>query len=379
VPAREAGAGEGGRSGEAMPSWIPRLLLLIAASVVGLWIAHGIVSRIRDFLVWLLIALFLSFALEPGVDWLARHGWKRGLVTGLALALVALLAAGLVAAIAPVFFRQVEGIVSNLPSWLAKVNTYTVKWLHVDVTSQKVINSLQSLRGSIVSYAGNLAGNMFGIGARLFGVVAGMATVTLFTFYLVADGPRFRRGLLSLMRPERQRDILQAWEIAIEKTGGYFYSRLVIAIISSLATLIALEVLRVPFALPLALWMGVISAFLPVVGTYIGAALPVLIAFLHSVLQGIIVLAFLVLFQQLLDYLVAPRVSQRTMALHPAVAIGAVIVGASLLGPVGAFLALPVAATLQASISTYLHRYEVVESDLTRRGGGEGGEPTESA
>jgi predicted PurR-regulated permease PerM len=228
-----------------------------------------------------------------------------------------------------------------------------------------------------VSYAGNFAGNVFGIGARVFGLVAAVVTITLFTFYLVADGPQFRRGVLSLMRPERQRDILQAWEIAIEKTGGYFYSRLVIAVISTVATFIALEVLRVPFALPLALWMGVISAFLPVVGTYIGAALPVLIAFLHGVLTGIIVLAFLVLFQQFLDYLVAPRVSQRTMALHPAVAIGAVIVGASLLGPVGAFLALPVAATLQASISTYLHRYEVVDSDLTR-GSGEDRESAES-
>jgi len=190
-------------------------------------------------------------------------------------------------------------------------------------------------------------------------------TVALFTFYLVADGPRLRRTICSLLRPERQREVLRAWELAIDKTGGYIYSRSLLAGLSALATWIALSIIGVPYALALALWVGIISQFVPVVGTYIAGALPVVIAGLNEPVDIIWTLAFIIVYQQIENYLLAPRITAHTMELHPAVAFGTVIAGAALIGPVGAVLALPAAAVGQAFVSTYIQRHDVVESELT--------------
>ena len=166
-------------------------------------------------------------------------------------------------------------------------------------------------------------------------------------------------------------------EIAIEKTGGYFYSRALLAAVSTTITWIVLSIIEIPFALPLALWVGVISQFVPVFGTYLGGILPILIALLESPLQAVWVLAFILVYQQIENYLISPQITERTMALHPALAFGSAIVGATLLGAAGALMALPVAATIQAFVSTYFERHQLVESHLLETDPGEP-EPTPS-
>jgi predicted PurR-regulated permease PerM len=108
------------------------------------------------------------------------------------------------------------------------------------------------------------------------------------------------------------------------------------------------------------------SQFIPVVGTYLAGALAVVIALLNDPIDGVAILVFVLLYQQVENYLFAPRVTAHTLALHPAVAFGTVLAGAALLGPVGALLALPFAAVIQALISTAGERHEVVERRLTR-------------
>jgi predicted PurR-regulated permease PerM len=125
-------------------------------------------------------------------------------------------------------------------------------------------------------------------------------------------------------------------------------------------------VLGVPFAVPLALWVEIISRFIPVVGTYIALALPVLVALAHSPVAAVVLLVFEVLYQQFQNYVLSPKLTALTMVLHPAVAFGAVIAGGLLYGAIGAFLALPAAAILQAGLSAYLTRHEVMDTDLTR-------------
>ena len=182
----------------------------------------------------------------------------------------------------------------------------------------------------------------------------------------MADGPRVRRAVCSILSPKVQREVLWAWDVAIEKTGGYLYSRLLLATISGATTFLVLTILGVPFALPLALWEGVMSQFIPVVGTYIAMLVPLLVAVLDKPLSALILLIFFTIYQQIENYLLSPRITARTMELHPAVAFGAVIAGASLMGPIGAILALPAAAIVQAGLGTYLKRHEVVDAELTR-------------
>jgi predicted PurR-regulated permease PerM len=349
-----------------MPPWVPKVIIL---SIVSVGVALGtwqVIRGLRDLIIWLVISLFLSFALEPGVNWLTEHGWKRGLATALLLFGLFILGMVLVASMIPLVIQQIRDLIANVPDYLDKISTFSERWFNYKISSDKIVTQLESVNVSLADYARNLAGNLLGVGAAVLGAVFQMFTIGLFTFYLVADGPRLRRTVCSLFPPERQREVLWAWNVAIEKTGGYLYSRLLLAAVSGTATFVVLTVLGVPFALPLALYTGLLSQFIPVVGTYIAAVVPLLVALLDRPVSALILLIYFVLYQQIENYVLSPRITARTMQLHPAVAFGAAIAGGSLMGAIGAFLALPAAAIVQAGLSTYIKRHEVLDSELTR-------------
>ena len=205
-----------------------------------------------------------------------------------------------------------------------------------------------------------------GFSLSAVGVVFQFFTILLFTFYLVADGPRFRRTVCSFMRPDRQIEVLANWEVAIQKTGGYLYSRLLLGLLSAFFHYLAFVLIGVPYAIALALFVGLVSQFVPVIGhLHRRGPARALVALAVSPADALWVLGFALVYQQVENYLFAPRITARTMSLHPAVAFGSVLVGGGLFGPVGAVLALPAAAVIQAVGSTYIGRHEVVESHMT--------------
>jgi len=338
-------------------------MLLFLLSVAALFMVAWLIRELRDLLLILLISLFLAFALEPAVNFLARRGWRRGAATGVIFLALVVAVAGFVAAMSVLVVDQVSSFADDAESYGNQIEEYAKDWFDADIDVDETVDDLTAEDGPLREFAANNAAD---IAAAVVGGVFQAFTVALFTFYLIADGPRLRRTICSLLRPERQREVLRAWELAIDKTGGYIYSRALLAGLSAVATWVALTIIGVPYALALALWVGIISQFLPVVGTYIAGALPVVIAALSDPIDVIWTLAFIVLYQQIENYLLAPRITAHTMELHPAVAFGTVIAGAALIGPVGAVLALPAAAVGQAFISTYVLRHDVVESALTR-------------
>jgi predicted PurR-regulated permease PerM len=347
---------------ERMPPWIPRLLLLIVLTAFAAYAALLLLRRLRDVILWLITALFLSFALEPAVNWLVRRrGWPRGAATGVVLFGLAAILLVTVAAMVPLVIDQVQQLVTRVPGWLEEASVYTKRWFNIQLTGSEILDQLRDADVAVSRIATSLAS----VGAFMLGLLFQVLTIGLFTFYLVADGPRLRRAVCSVLPPRRQREILDAWEIAIDKTGGFLYSRLLLAAISAFFAFIALMLLGVPFALPLALWMGLVSQFIPVVGTYIGAAVPLLVVLLSDPWSALIFLIYVVVYQQIENYLLSPRITARTMQLHPAVAFFAALAGAAISGILGAFMALPAAAVIQATVSSYLTRHEVVETRLT--------------
>ncbi len=352
--------------GSHMPKWLPKAILttiLMIAAALGAW---QVIRTLRDLIVWLVIALFLSFALEPGVNWLAAHGWKRGLATAVLLFGLFIVGIVLIASMIPLVIQQVRDLIDNVPGYIDQASDLSERLFNYKISSEKLVEQLQNADISLGNYARNLAGNLLGVGAAVLGAVFQMFTIGLFTFYLVADGPRLRRTVCSVLPPERQREVLWAWDVAIDKTGGYLYSRLLLAAVNGTATFFVLTLLGVPFALPLALYTGLLSQFIPVVGTYLAAIVPLLVALLDSPSSALFLAIYFVVYQQIENYVLSPRITARTMQLHPAVAFAAAIAGGSLMGAIGAFLALPAAAIVQAGLSTYLTRHEVLDSELTR-------------
>lgn len=351
-----------------MPSWIPRLILMVAGAIILMWAAFHVIGRLRGLLILLLISLFLSVALEPGVNYLAKKGWRRGLATW-AMFLVVLVSAGLfIGLMVPLIIDQTIKFVNKIPSYIDQMAEFAARF-NVDISSERIAEALSTFDEDLQGVAADVAGSVFGVGTALLTTVFQLLTIGLFTFYMTAQGPRLRRAVCSLLPAERQREVLRVWDIAIEKTGGYFYSRALLAGVSATLAWAAFRLIGVPFALALALWLGVFSQFVPVVGTYIGGVLPLLIALLESPARALAVLVYIVVYQQIENYLLAPKVTHHTMSLHPAISFAAAIAGATLLGLPGALMALPTAATVQAFVSTYLQRHAVVESHLTEEQG----------
>lgn len=349
------------RRREPVPGWFSRALALLVVTILGTLAVLWVAGRLRDLLITLLLSLFLSFALEPAVQHLSRRrGWKRGRATLFVFAVVGLLGIAFAAAVLTPLVTQTGDFFGNVGGWIDSVTERLEDWFGVEVNIRAAMEDFSSLGRLIESYADDVGRGLLGLGSSVAGVLFRLLAMALFTYYLLADGPRFRRAVLSSVRPELQREVLRMWEVAVQKTGGYVYSRVLLALASAVYTYAVLLIIGVPFAVPLALWVGVVSQFIPAVGTYLAAVAPVLVALFTDPVLAVWVTVALVAYQQVENFFLQPRITARTMALHPAIAFGAVLAGAGLLGAIGALIALPTAAIIQAFVSTYLEQHEVI-------------------
>ncbi|MFM7263078.1 MAG: AI-2E family transporter, partial [Acidimicrobiales bacterium] len=220
--------------------------------------------------------------------------------------------------------------------------------------------------GAVQNFIDSQQDRVFNLSVQALNMLFQSFTVLLFSFYLVADGPRLRRSICTRLPAERQRRVLDTWDLAITKTGGYLYSRLVLAGLSAFFHWIALQAIGTPAPIAMALWVGLVSQFLPVIGTYLAGVLPALLTFLDSPGRALVVIGFILVYQQVENYLFAPRITARTMELHAALAFGSALVGGAVLGPVGAILGLPFAAMVQGIASAAGERHEVIDDPLVR-------------
>jgi predicted PurR-regulated permease PerM len=341
------------------PRWLSRAALTIAVTFLAVGLVWGMLAELKHLFIIVLSALFVAFAIEPGVNWLATRGWKRGLGTATIYVLALLVFIGFVASIGSLVVDQVAALANSLPSVVTSLSDFLHQHFNVNLTQQ-----LATLQNNLGSIGSTVASNALGIGATVVGSVFDLLTVGLFAFYFAAKGPQFRRAVCSVLPPARQIMVLQVWELAIAKTAGFLYSRILLAAVSAAAHAVVFALAGIPYAITLGLFVGLVGQFIPMVGTYLGAALPALVALSSSPGKALLVIGFAVVYQQIENYFLTPPLASRTMQLNPAVAFGSVIAGVTLIGPVGALLALPLTATVQAFVSSYVRRHELVDSHL---------------
>lgn len=349
-----------------MPSWIWKAVAIFWLGYLASSSVRFIFDRLTGLLVLLLVSLFLALAIEPGVNRLSLRGWRRGTSTALILLAVFVFTVVFVAAIASLVGGQIADLLNDTPKTITTVVTFINRHFNTDINAQKVIDSTQDPNGAFQTFIKSQRDRAFEVSVAALGVLLQVFSVLLFTFYLVADGPRMRRSICSRFRPARQERVLEVWEMAITKTGGYLYSRALLAAMSAFFHWILFQSLGTTAPVAMALWVGLISQFLPVVGTYLAGALPILLALVNSPGKALVMFVFVVLYQQIENYLFLPRITARTMELHPALAFGAALAGGAVLGPVGAILALPAAAMGQAVVSEWGVRHDVIDVPLTR-------------
>ncbi|MFE9679098.1 AI-2E family transporter [Streptomyces sp. NPDC006259] len=376
TPPNRAPSGTDTAPDNRMPRWLPRAMVLALALVgafqLGTWAFHQVIGLLIN----VLIAFFLALAVEPAVSRMAARGMRRGLATFLVFFGLLIVFAGFFTLLGSMLAGQIIKMIEDFPQYLDSV----INWVNTTFdTDLRRVDIQEGLLHSdwLRKYAQNSAAGVLDISTQVLGGLFQLLTIALFSFYFAADGPRLRRALCSILPPARQAEVLRAWEIAVDKTGGYLYSRGLMALISGVAHYVLLQILGIPYAPVLAVWVGVVSQFIPTIGTYLAGALPMLIAFTVDPWYALWVLIFVVVYQQFENYVLQPKLTSKTVDIHPAVAFGSVIAGTALLGAVGALISIPAVATLQAFLGAYVKRYDVTDDPRVQghRGRGEGPNP----
>ena len=354
--------------GRTVPVWVKRAIVWFWLGGLATFYAVGVVRALRTLIVVLVVSLFVAFALEPAVNFLARKNIRRGFGTAITFLVVTGLAAGFSAVIGTALASETTYLIEKGPSYIDDIegwldDTFGIQ-LEFDTFKEEFVEG-----GGVQDLASRFADDVLNVGTTVVGLLFQLFTVALFTFYLVAEGPKLRKMVSARLSERKAAVVTQIWDLAMDKTGSYMYSRTILAALSALVHWIAFALLDVPSPVALALWVGVVSQFIPAIGAYIAGVLPVLVALLHSPRTGLFVLIVIVAYQQVENYFFSPRITAHTMEIHVALAFGSVIAGTALLGIVGAFLALPVAATAQAFISSWIARPDEPDEP------GEHGEP----
>ncbi len=342
-----------------------RRTLAAAFVLLGLGVVIWLIFTLSDILFMVFVSIFVAVALVPPVQLLVKRGWRRGSATGVVFLVVFLMIIGFTWALAPLFIDQINQLIDAIPGVVNSLLSFLEGTFGFDLSEFDLESAGTDVADSIQSIGSFLVGGIVGLTASVFGFLIFVTTVALFTFYMIAELPQLQRTVLQFMPEHQQRRSLHIWDIAVEKMGGYIYSRLILAIISAAFSTMFLTFLDVPFALSLGIWVGVLSQFIPVIGTYLAMILPAIVALSSNGTSTMIwVIVFFTAYQQVENYVFSPRITKRTMEIHPAVSIAAIIIGGKLMGGIGVVLALPMAGIIQAIISESSKRHDVILDDV---------------
>ena len=329
----------------------------VTAVVIGVVAFATLVYKIRSVATSVFLGLFLAIAAEPSIAWLERRGMRRGwAVTVLALGTL-LVASGLTALLLYPAIKQVGQFIEDLPD-LVRQLIQRLDELGVRLDDPAVQSRLKDITGKLPSLLGSSLGAVYGILGGVLSTFFTLLTVVALALYFMIWMPRLRSfAARALHDPER----IAVMTESLARIGGYVTGQIVVSLAAGVTSGVVLGLLGVPYAPVLGLAVALLDA-VPQVGATIGAVVCAAVALTASLSLGAVTLAFLLVYQQFENYVLAPRVFARSVDLSPVAAFIAVLVGASALGPVGAVTALPVAAALKVVLS-YVFRVWLGELD----------------
>ena len=307
----------------------------------GLWQVLGALSQVITLLV---VSLFLALGLEPLVLWLEKRGLPRPAAIATVFAAVILLVGGFVSAIVPIIVGQATDLATQVPESIEDVQR--AQWFmdldaRFDVVSR--LTSEIEARASSGETVTALFGGVFGAGAAVLSGFFSTFTVLVLTLYFLASLRSTRAAAYRLVPRSRRRRVELLGDEISRRIGGYVIGQIAIATLNAVASYVVLLVVGVDYALVLAVTVGIFG-LIPLVGATIGAVIVVVVALFGSVTDAVVMAAYYVAYQQIENYVIAPRVMQRAVAVPGAVAIVAALAGGSLLGILGALIAIPLAA-----------------------------------
>ena len=358
--------------GDAGPRVRPMVLfrwgLYASLGVLATAAAAAAVYTTRGVLTEALIALFLAISLDPAVRMLMRWRIRRWV----AILVVVLVALGLTAAflqsVIPALVDQFHTMVRDFPRYMTSLQHRSASFrqitdrFHLTTQADKLLASLP----------GKLSGGAAGFTRRTFSTLASALLVVVLTIYFLVDLPRLQRSVVQLF-PRAHRDrFARIADVMVDKVGSYMIGNIAISLIAGVAAFVALAALGVPFAVPLAFLVAV-TDLIPLIGATLGAVICIAVALLATRLwpTTVLVLVFFVVYQQIENYLIAPRVMRGPVQLSAAAVLLAGLIGAAAMGLIGALMAIPIAAGIKVLLAERLQARDAADADADAPGDGE--------
>ena len=327
---------------------------MILGLIVAVWALLHVIMIARSVLVYVLIAVFLTLAINPLVAWLMRRGLRsRGLASATACLLVLIAIAGIGLAFIPTLVDNVNNFVNAVPGYVDDLTNGKGRLGFLETKYQVVEKLEKYVRDGGAKKLLGLSGAAISVTKGVLNIIVGTVTVAFLTFFMLIEGPAWMERFYGLLPPESQPRWRAVGHGIYRQVGGYVTGNLVISLIAGSLTTLVLLLLGVPYAVALGLIVGLLD-LIPLIGATIAAIIIATVAFLHSFIAGIVVIIFFVIYQQVENHILQPLVYNRTVALSPLAILVSVLVGAELAGILGALAAIPVAGAIQVLILDFL-------------------------
>jgi predicted PurR-regulated permease PerM len=326
---------------------VVRIILVAIAVVAALYFLY----LIRSVLGLLFIALFLAVALGPLVEFFARRKVPRGLAILLTYVLLLGSVFGLGMLVVPPIVSGVNDFVDNVPSYVQDLRDSETFAEYDD--KYEITPKLKEQAEKLPTHLADAASGLRSVTVGVFGALVQLVTILVMTFFLLLDGKRILRfGMRETTFASTER-IERVAEDVYSAVGGYVAGNLVISVIAGVLSYLVMLALDIPFAVPLAVMVAFLD-LIPLVGSTIGGGIVAIVAAIVGFPGKLIAwVIFLVVYQQVENNVIQPVVYKRTVQIHPLIVIVAVLIGGTLLGVLGALLAIPVAATVQILVKEW--------------------------
>jgi predicted PurR-regulated permease PerM len=317
------------------------VVLAVCAFLIGIWL-------VRETIVWLVAAGFLAFSIEPLIRIFVRRGVGRGLATALAFLTIAGAVLFFAIALLPAIADGAHALQEKIPAYVDQLQaTGASDSLNADDAIQTAGDSAQGAArffensNKVMDLVGGLAS-------------AGFAAFMIFTFtlYFLVYGQDLVRGVGGLLPSSYRAPFYRATKQIYVVNRGYWYGKFLIGLIAALTTFVTMKLLGLPFAAPLSLFVG-ITDLIPNIGATLGTIPVVVVGLLEEPWKGAVAGGVLILYQQVENNLITPKVFKETVEIHPFVSVVTVIVFTTLFGIVGALIAVPVTKAIEILIDAF--------------------------
>jgi predicted PurR-regulated permease PerM len=327
-----------------------RVVAVVVVAVIGLYLVY----LLRQPLGWLILAGFIAVAVSGPVRLLERR-LRRGLaitVVYLGVILIPVLIAGV---LVPPIVDQANNLATNAPQY-ARDLTKTVqenKTLHNLDKKYDLTGKIEEQAGKLPAKVGDAAGVLANLGASIVSSIFAGVTILILSIFMVGAAPRWRKAFVRLHDDHTARALNRLFDRTGNAVGGYVRGALLQALIAGVSSWIVLEILSVPYPVALALIIALLD-LVPLVGATLGAVVVGIVTLFNDFPTATIVWAvWSVVYQQIENTVIQPRIQSRAVQVEPFVVLVAVLFGSTLFGVFGALLAIPAAATLQIAIYEY--------------------------